>query len=148
MQNVTVNKTGGKLFIGLKPGNYEDMDMVLRAKITMPELNEVVLSGGSHCTAGEFDSTKFILSLSGGSHATLRGSTDMLMASGSGGSHLKLANFKVENANVTLSGASHATINMEGTLNADLSGGSHLYYRGNPTMGSIQNTGGSEVSRG
>jgi DUF4097 and DUF4098 domain-containing protein YvlB len=144
MKQVTISKTGSKLSIGLKLGTYEGV--VLRANITMPDLDEAELSGGSHLTAEGFNSTKFRLRLSGASHATLEGSADDLTASGSGGSHLKLQDFRVGDADVTLSGGSHATINVEGTLDADVRGGSHLHYLGNPTMGNIRASDGSHVS--
>jgi DUF4097 and DUF4098 domain-containing protein YvlB len=144
MKQVTVSKTGRKLSIGLKPGDYQKV--VLRANITMPDLDEVDFSDGSHLTAVGFNSTKFKLSLSGGGHATLNGSADDLIASGSGGSHLHLENFRVKNADVTLRGGSHATIHIDDTLDADLGGGSHLFYLGNPKMGNIQASDGSHVS--
>jgi hypothetical protein len=148
MENIAVNKTGGKLTLGLKPGNYNMEEVILRARITMPELNELVLSGGAHCIARDFDSTNFVLDAGGGSHVDdLSGSTDNLIIKASGGSHLSLGNFKAKDANVTLSGGSHATIYVDGTLDADASGGSHLYYRGNPTLGSIEESGGSHVSK-
>jgi hypothetical protein len=147
MKNIAVDKSGDKLIIGLKPGNYQMEKVTLRAKISMPELNELVLSGGAHCTARGFDSNEFVLNAGGGSHVDeLSGSTDNLIIMASGGSHLKLGNFKAKYANVTLLSGSHATIYVDGTLDADARGGSHLYYRGNPTLGSIQESGGSHVS--
>ena len=145
MKQVTVSKMGSKLSLGLGLGVYEDV--VLRANITMPELDKAEFSGGSHLMAEGFNSTKFKLSLSGGSHATLDGSADEMVASGSGGSHLYLGNFRVGDADVTLRGGSHATINIEGTLDAVVSGGSHLRYLGNPTMGNVQASDSSHVTK-
>lgn len=148
MANIAVNKTGDTLTIGLKPGNYNIEDVILRAKITLPELNELVLSGGAHCSAKGFDSTEFILNAGGGSRVNgLSGSADNLIVKASGGSHLSLGNFKARNANVTLLSGSHATIYVDGTLDADARGGSYLYYGGNPTLGSIQESGGSHISK-
>lgn len=148
MQNIAVNKTGDTLTIGLKPGNYVMEDVVLRARIALPELNELVLSGGAHCSAKGFDSTEFVLNAGGGSWVNeLSGSADSLIVRASGGSHLSLGNFRAKDANVTLLSGSHATIHVDGTLDADVRGGSHLYYKGSPTLGSIQESGGSHVSK-
>ena len=70
-----------------------------------------------------------------------------LMISTSGGSQLDLSGFHVANANVDMSGGSQATVNLDGGLDATLSGGSRLFYVGNPTMGDINTSGGSIISR-
>jgi hypothetical protein len=148
MENIAVNKSGDTLTIGLKPGNYHLEKVTLRARITLSELNELVLSGGAHCKASGFDSNEFVLNAGGGSHVDeLSGSANKLIVRASGGSHLSLGNFKAKDANVTLLNGSHATIFVDGTLDADARGGSHLYYRGNPTLGSIKESGGSFVRK-
>jgi len=50
-------------------------------------------------------------------------------------------------AEINLSGASDATINASGRLDGDLSGASKLSYVGNPTLGSINTSGGSTISQ-
>jgi hypothetical protein len=148
MENITVNKTGDTLTIGLKPGNYDIEKVILRARITLPALNELVLSGGAHCRARGFDSNEFVLNVGGGSHVDeLSGSANNLIVRASGGSHLSLGNFKAKYANVTLLSGSHATIYVDGNLDADARGGSHLYYKGNPTLGDISESGGSHVTK-
>ena len=65
----------------------------------------------------------------------------------SGGATLHLPDFKVNNANVNLSGGSQATINLDGRLDANLSGGARLFYVGNPTLGTINTSGGASISK-
>jgi hypothetical protein len=144
---IQVSKTGDRLNIGLKPNDYRDL--TLRAEITMPDLYELQLSSGSHGTIEGFSSThKLVLGLSGGSHIKrAEGSASDLFINASGGSHVDLSNFPVHNANVILSGGSHTTINLDGRLDADLRGGSHLYYIGDPTLGDISTSGGSQVTK-
>ncbi|GAH61199.1 unnamed protein product, partial [marine sediment metagenome] len=55
----------------------------------------------------------------------------------SGGSHIDLEGFSVNNADINLSGGSHATVNVGGTLDAKLNGGSRVFYVGDPAMGEI-----------
>ena len=182
---IEVFKTGDTLTIRLKSG-YTYQSITTRAEITMPELYELELSGGTHGTVEGFSSShEFVLVLSGGSSLDmvdmsvgdveidlsggsnldgslttsgdvqlilsggstieLEGAANDLSISASDGSHLELSDFTVLNANVNLSGGSQATVNLDGRLDADLSGGSHLLYIGEPTMGDIQMSGGSTV---
>ncbi len=164
---IEVFKTSDTLTIRLKWG-YSYQSTTLSAKITMPTLYELELSGGTHGTVEGFSSShEFVLSLSGGSSLTgdfmtsedgqftlsggstlsIDGAANDLRISGSSGSHLELSNFTVHNANVNLSGGSHATVNLDGRLDADLSGGSTLLYIGDPTLGDIETSGGSTIGK-
>ena len=143
--HIEVSKSGNTLRIGLKLGYTYDF-LTLRAIITTPDLQELQLSGGTHGIVGGFSSSHdFVLELSGGSAIVLQGAADSLLIGASGGSQLELSDFQVHDASVSLSGGSRATINLDGRLDADLSGGSHLWYMGEPTMGDIQTSGGSSV---
>ena len=53
----------------------------------------------------------------------------------------------VNNADVRLSGATSGTVNLNGRLDADLSGASKLSYLGEPTMGNINTSGASTLSK-
>jgi len=182
---IEVFKTGDTLTIRLKSG-YTYQSITTRAQITMPELYELELSGGTRGTVEGFSSShEFVLVLSGGSSLdtvdmsvgdveidlsggsnldgslTASGDAQLILSGGStielegaandlsisayDGSHLELSDFTVLNANVNLSGGSQATVNLDGRLDADLSGGSHLLYIGEPAMGDIQMSGGSTV---
>lgn len=161
-----VTNSGDTLRIRLKPPRiYLSVD--LRAKITMPDLYKIDLSGGSQASitgfslshdlsinlsggsgvAGDITAADADFDLSGGSHVDLEGTADDLDVNGSGGSQLDLENFPVDNANIKLSGGGSATVNVDGTLNVNLSGGSHVTYIDNPTLGDIDLSGGSEVNR-
>jgi hypothetical protein len=85
--------------------------------------------------------------LSAASTVILGGKANSLLIDGSGASHLELSDFAVHDARVNLSGASQATISLDGRLDADLSGTSTLLYIGNPTLGDINVTGGSTISK-
>jgi len=58
-----------------------------------------------------------------------------------------LGKFPTQNADVEISGASNGTINLNGKLNADVSGASNLYWSGTPIMGDIQTSGASNLRR-
>ena len=162
IDHIEVNKSGDTLRIKPKP-NAQFRDATLTAKVTMPELHRLELSGGSHVNLAGFSSnhdlsvklsggshvSDFItpsditagnvdFNLSGGSHVRLTGSADDLDIDCLGGSHIDLEGLSANNADINLNGGSHATINISGTLNIDISGGSKVYYLGNPKMGDIE----------
>jgi len=109
---------------------------------------EVNLSGASQLKGTLAASGDAKLIISGASTVELTGSAeDLEIGEGAGASSLDLSNFPVNNAKVNLSGASSATIQLDGQLDADISGASHLYYIGGPTMGNVVTSGGSIVSK-
>ena len=105
---------------------------------------EFEVSGASHIT-GNITADDAEFDISGASSVTLSGSANDLDANVSGASRLEIEDFPVHNADVNLSGASSGTINLDGTLDANLSGASHLYYIGEPTLGSLDISGGSTI---
>jgi hypothetical protein len=144
-----VVQKGSTLQIGLRlTGPVTLRDATLQADVTMPELTGLQLSGGSHCTASGFESTRALdLDASGGSHATLSGSAGDATIDASGGSHTDLSALVAASAKVEASGGSHVTVNVTGRLDADASSGSHVYYLGSPTLGNINESSGSSVRR-
>ena len=100
------------------------------------------ISGASRVT-GDMTAGDADFDISGASTVELQGSGGDIVADTSGASSIKLADFPVNNANVKLSGASNGTVNLDGRLDANLSGASRLTYVGEPTMGSITTSGGS-----
>ena len=186
-KHIQVSKQGETLKIGLKLPPSRLLFTTLRAKITMPELYALELSGATRGTVEGFSSTEdfelelsgassldisdmaaddieFDLSgaskvtgditagdaefdVSGASKVRLQGSASDIVIDASGASQLSLDNFPGDNADIKLSGASWATVNLDGRLDVDLSGASKLDYIGEPTMGNIEISGGSTLSR-
>jgi Holliday junction resolvase len=162
IEYIEVSKSGNTLRVKPKR-NTAFRSATMIAKVAMPHLLQLDLSGGSEAYITEFHSSDdlsvklsggshingFItpsditvananFDLSGGSHVRLTGSADGgVSIYCSGGSHVNLENFSINNADIGLSGGSHATVNVSGTLNVDISGGSEVIYIGNPTMGDI-----------
>ena len=166
---ITVDKRGDTLEIRLKWG-YSYQNVSLKARITMPELYELELSGGTFGEIEYFSSSHdFVLelsggssligyfttsgdatfSLSGGSHLIeLDGSADDLQISASSGSRLDLSDFSVQDARVNLNGGSSAIVNFEGRLDGSLNGGSNLQYIGDPASTSgVTKSGGSTLTQ-
>jgi len=163
---VQVSKDGQTLKIRL--GRVSLLGPVtLRASVTMPQLHGVTASGASHGTVTGFSSTEDLditvsgaskvtgditagnveFGISGASTIQLEGSASDIDANVSGASHFNLEAFTVNNADVNFSGASSGTVNLNGRLDADLSGASRLWYIGEPTMGTIDTSGASTISK-
>jgi hypothetical protein len=165
-QFIEVEKSGETLGIRLR-GNRFYHSVTIEAKITMPELYKLELSGGSQASISGFSSSHDFeadmsggsqlsgditagdaeFELSGGSQVTLEGEADDLVIDASGGSHFDLEDFPVDNATIHLSGGGEATVNVSGTLDVDLSGGSRVIYVGEPTDINIEASGDSTVSK-
>ena len=165
LEHIEVSKEGETLRLGVKPGSH--IFTTLMAEITMPELYGIGLSGAANSTVHGFSSSHdFILDLSGASTVTgditagdaqfdlsgasivaLQGSASDLVIEASGASHVELAGFPVNNADVKLSEASSGTVNLDGTLDVNLSSASTLNYVGNPTMGTVNVTGASTLRK-
>ena len=97
----------------------------LKVEITMPDINQLDLSGGSTGTVAGFNSSHgFAVAASGGSWASISGAASSLTIDASGGSHLDLSAFHVTSAQVNLSGGSWASVNLDGRLVVNASGGS------------------------
>jgi hypothetical protein len=122
LEHVEAVKDGDTLVIRTKPG-HDTKGASLKAEVTMPELTELALDNGSHATVG--------------------GSGGDVTINATAGSGANLASFSVENADVTASGGSEVTVNVSGRLDAEVTGGSRIYYRGNPTLGTIKETDGT-----
>jgi hypothetical protein len=108
---------------------------------------EFELSGASRVSGDITAGGDARIDLSGASSVQLQGSASDLIINASGASRAALDNFPVANADVELSGASGATVNLDGRLDADLSGASRLSYIGEPNMGDINTSSGSSVSK-
>ena len=163
---VQVSQDGQTLKIGL--GRVIWLGPVtLKALVTMPQLSGLDVSGASRGTVSDFSSTEDLdITVSGASRVTgditagnvefdisgastiqLEGSADDMVADVSGVSSFNLDDFIVNNADVDFSGASSGTVNLNGRLDADLSGASRLWYIGEPIMGTIDISGASTISK-
>jgi hypothetical protein len=161
-----VVKLGNTLQIGLEPNHPDIRSATLQAEVTMPELAGLDLSGASHVTITGLTSAKRVLvvdasgashlrgdieagnasfDLAGSSGVTLSGSAQDVTIDAAGGSEADLSAFSVVDANVEARGKSQVTVNVSGRLDVDASNGANVYYLGNPTLGTITESGKAEV---
>ena len=167
MEYIQVSQVGQTLKIGLRLFHPIGGHVTLRASVAMPQLHGLTASGATRGTISGFSSTEDLdirvsgasrvtgditagnvqFGVSGASTIQLEGSADNMDATASGASHLNLDDFVVNNADVNLSGASSGTVNLDGRLDANLSGASNLWYIGEPAMGDIDTSGASAVRK-
>jgi len=166
IDHVQVSKDGQTLKIRLETVTWFG-PVTLRASVTLPQLSGLTVSGASRGTVSDFSSTEDLdITVSGASRVTgditagnvefdisgastiqLEGSANDMVASVSGASRFNLDDFTVNNADVNFSGASSGTVNLNGRLDANLSGASRLSYIGEPIMGDINTSGASTISK-
>ncbi len=104
------------------------------------------ISGASGVT-GSLVAHDVRFELSAASKIQLTGSAVDMTVDASGASRVELGSFSVINVDIVLSGASWGTVNLSGTLDADISGASHLSYIGDPVLGNINTSGASSITR-
>ncbi len=105
------------------------------------------VTGASNITGDITAKNEGSLMVSGASHVRLSGTAPKLSLKVYGASHAKMDEFVTTDADVHFSGASHGSFEVNGRLDANLSGASHLHYTGNPVMGNIVTNGASHLNR-
>ena len=154
-----------KIRVGGVPTSFRSV--TLKALVTMPQLGGLTVSGATrgivsnfNCTeavsiavsgasrvAGDITAGDIEFDVSGASTVQLEGSAADMVAIISGASRFSLGDFTVNNADVNISGASTGTINLDGRLDANVSGASTLLYIGDPVMGIINVSGASTLGK-
>jgi hypothetical protein len=115
-------------------------------RISLPQLDELNISGATTANVSGVKSEQFELKLSGASKINIEGEAGALKVDLSGASKLDAENFRVAKADVEVSGASKANLFVSETLNADASGASKINYSGNPQTVTKDVSGASKIS--
>ncbi len=165
---IHVTKTGSTLNIELDHlHQYSLGPNALRAKVTLPTLTGLTVSGASRATLSGFKSIQDLtvnasgasgvngsiesgavhIDASGSSQVRLQGAGQQASLAAHGASQLYLGSFALDSASVNMSGASTAEVNAKSKLDYNLSGASHLTYSGSPAIGSSRTSGASSAYR-
>ncbi|WP_026464087.1 GIN domain-containing protein [Adhaeribacter aquaticus] len=154
LRNLEINNDEGVLNIKSKKNlfrfSFGDQEPVL-ITISLPELYEADLSGAVRADIKGFDTDEFNFSssgavqtalsikarqlnvdTSGATETEIAGSGNSLKIDASGACQVKASKFKAEDVEADLSGASNARVYVTNKLDAEVSGPSHVTYRGNP----------------
>lgn len=123
-----------------------DVSGASRVSIDIEAGNTIAdISGASRLT-GTLQAQELMLEVSGASQCELTGNAGDTELDVSGASRVDLLELLVQNVDADISGASRVTINMDGTLNVDLSGASQLQYTGDVDLGTVNVSGASTMS--
>ncbi len=103
-----------------------------------------VLSGASKCT---FNGTGINtqIDISGASELNVNGATESLYGNLSGAGRLNAYDLQSTEVDISVSGGSEAKVKVTDRLFIEATGGSRVYYKGNPTVKNVQTSGGSQV---
>jgi hypothetical protein len=107
---------------------------------------EIVASGGSDMTI-DVAVKELDVTASGGSDVEIRGRAGLARVQASGGSDLDASRLSVEDAEVQSSGGSDLSIAVRSKIVANASGGSDISYTGEPSIVTVDTSGGSGVRR-
>ena len=164
---IEVTQTENKLNIGFEDGTMPG-NLFRKAEITMPELDELILTGASKGVMDGFSSSNQVylelsgassldisdldvqdveIEVSGASSLTSEGTGNNISAVVSGASKMDLSKLSLNDADIQVTGASKVTINLDGRLDAQVSGASTLEYIGEPTLGDINTSGASTIRK-
>jgi Putative auto-transporter adhesin, head GIN domain len=106
----------------------------------------ILMSGASNFK-GEVDVESLKIVQSGASDATIKGKANTLEAEASGASDLKGYELQTQNCKAHASGASDLQISVSKELNAQASGSSDIFYKGEPVIKEKRSSGSSSVSK-
>ena len=118
----------------------------LTARISLPELNGLDLSGASRAQVSGVATDDLKLQASGASEIKISGAAKDVDADLSGASRLEAENLQAEEASIDASGASRATVFATREIEAEASGASNITYSGNPKSVNKNASGASSIS--
>ena len=108
---------------------------------------DINLSGASSLAGSLTADGDAAFNLSGASSVEVSGAAANLDVGASGASKADLEGFIVDYADINFSGGSSGSVYVNGTLDVNLSGGSHLYYSGQVALGDVNTSGGASLSQ-
>ena len=120
-------------------------DVRVTGNIKANEL-EINMSGASDFE-GVVESGSLVVDLAGASDMTVSGTTTKLKIEASGASEFKGYGLQTDNCSAKASGASDIKITVNKELNAQASGASGVYYKGDGVIRDIKSNGASSVSK-
>lgn len=164
VSHLEVTQDGSLVTIALRE-NASYGNVTLRAKITLPKLTDLEISGATNATLSGFSSdTSMVvrasgasnvkgnisigdldIRLTGASRAVLTGKGNKLTAHASGASTADLRDLRVTEASADANGASTIRVNASSRLSATASGASTVRYSGNPPTKQVKASDSSSI---
>lgn len=136
---------GGVLRISSRDGISKYSRLLVR--VSAPDIESIRASGLANVKIADLKNSEFSVRSSGASKISVTGATTELEVDSSGASSVDAVALAAANADIDASGAAKIQVNVAEKLKVDASGGSRIYYVGNPADIKKRTSGGSSVSQ-
>lgn len=167
-QYVQTRTSGQTLVIKQKSGYNLQPTSSIKVYVSGPQFSDIAVSGASHiysegrlispesitldlsgASSAEMDikAPRVDVELTGASQARLTGETRDLLVQGTGASKVKCFGLLSEKADVDLTGASTAEVFASVELRANVTGASHVHYKGNAAITQKSVSGAASVKK-
>ncbi|MBX7219340.1 MAG: DUF2807 domain-containing protein [Blastocatellia bacterium] len=105
----------------------------IKIVISVPDLNEVELSGSGNISVAEVKTDRFKVDVNGSGNVTVQGATKAADISLSGSGNINTSKLTSEQAQVDLSGSGNIKVFANQEIEGDISGSGNILYAGEPT---------------
>ncbi len=130
---LTSDVLGGRLELGVQPG-YSVSPTQVDYRLTVAELNEIVVSGAADIDAAGLDTGFLEVVISGAAAADLSGRADLQNVAISGAASYHAAHLRSSDVRISVSGSAHAVVRASDRLEVSISGSGTVEYYGNPEV--------------
>jgi hypothetical protein len=116
----------------------------LRAKISVPQLAGLEISGSSELNVTHIDADDFYIEVAGSVSGVLEGTAKDLDVDIAGSGRLDLFQLRAEDVKIDIAGSGRLQVHAENSLDVDVAGSADVTYRGKPDL-SIDQAGSASV---
>lgn len=113
--------------------------------VTVPHLNGLEASSGSHARIMKIDATRFDIDASSGAHMTIDGRCENCFVDLSSGADLDAKDLICNEANIDVSSGGHGKLTVRDAVDGDASSGGHVSVYGNPRQVSLDKSSGGRI---
>jgi len=154
IDNVEIGKEGSRLVIEMERGGLWGRNTG-SITVTLPELNEIEITGANTASISGFKQEKMVLEVRGASKVDLKSSVDeleitevgastitlsgtgqVLKAEVNGASQFNAFNYEVDKCDIEVNGASEVEVYVQKEMTAEANGASKIRYKGLPKISS------------
>jgi hypothetical protein len=132
LNRISTTVKNGTLVLDDKFEDHHPRNSHLSARVTVPDLTSVTLSGTGQLRVSGVANTSLAINLSGTGSLAITGSTDALRVKLNGTGDIKAKNLTAKDATISLSGTGSATLYANQSIDAKVSGTGSISVHGNP----------------
>jgi hypothetical protein len=125
-----------------------DGDPRLVVTVSVPELDSMLLRGGTDVRISGFDGGRTDINVEGAAHIKATGQLDELTVHLAGASHADLSKLIAKDAKVTVDGIGSVFVHSSESLDATMNGVGAIFYQGDPRKVNTAMNGLGKIARG